>query len=157
MFDGKFNIIHGDRSSGRTQIILEISRYFKEHNIKLFFLSCTSVNDKKILSLFDDYRIIDSSEFNNLKILEVVKEICQNKDYSFLIVDDIDYLSRSCYELLMSIDINKIATCLTYNCSKLLLPVSSVFHNVFDVDLNKTNNLIKNILRDKKINSLLND
>jgi thymidine kinase len=141
--------------SGRTQFILTISRIFNESGVKLFFLACAGDNIDS--SPFDDYRIINTfDEVNNQKVIEVIKELTDKKKYNFLIIDDIDYLPKSCLDLLSNIDVIKIATCLTDNCKK--LPEESNFYNINDVsDLSDINDFIKGIIRNQKINSVLKD
>jgi hypothetical protein len=167
MFDKNFNIIHGDRISGRTQFLFTISRIFNEAGVKLFFLACAGDNNVDSIShlsvyskndslkFFDDYRIINTfDEVNNLKIIEVIKELTNKKRYNFLIIDDIDYLSKSCLDLLSSIDAIKIVTCLTDNYKK--ISEESNFYNINDIaDLSDINDFIKGIIRNQKINKVL--
>lgn len=157
MFDTNFNIIHGDRISGRTQFLFNISSDFREADVKLFFLGCAGNIDSKskLLESFQDYRIINTfDETNNYKIIEVIKELIEKKKYNFLIIDDIDYLSKSCIELLSTIDVKKIVTSLSDNCKK--LPKESNLYNIDNVcDLSKIDEVVKKIVRDKKINIIL--
>jgi thymidine kinase len=165
MFDKNLNIIHGDRISGRTQFLFTISKAFNEVGVKLFFLACTgdidnvhhmTVYDKNnSLSYYDDYRIINTlDEINNYKVIEVVKELSEKRKYNFIIVDDIDYLPKSCLDLLLSLDTIKISTCLSDNCNK--LPKDSNFYNINDVsDLLDVTDMVKRIVRDQKINKIL--
>ena len=169
MFDKNFNIIHGDRITGRTQFIFSISKIFNEAGVKLFFLACAGDNNVDSIShltvyskhdslqFFDDYRIINSfDEINNQKIIEVIKELTGKKRYNFLIIDDIDYLPESCLDLLSSVDVIKIATCLTDNCNK--ISEESNFYNISDIsDLSDINDFVKGIIRNQKINSVLRD
>lgn len=157
MFDKNFNIIHGDRISGRTEFLFNISKDIKEVGLKLFFLSCTGdiENKDRFNNIFDDYRIINTfDEINNLKVIEVVKELSKKRKYNFIIIDDIDYLPQSCVDSLSNIDTAKIVTCLSDNCKK--LPEESNFYNIADVsDLSGINEVIKGIIRNQKINSVL--
>jgi thymidine kinase len=156
MFDTNFNIIHGDRISGRTQFLFKISNAFKEVDFKLFFLGCTDIDTKdRFNDVFEDYRVINTfDEINNFKIIEVIKELSEKRNYNFIIIDDIDYLSKSCIDLLSSIDTKKIVTCLSDNCKK--LPKDSNFYNISDVsDLSNIDEIVKKIIRDQKINSVL--
>ena len=78
----------------------------------------------------------------------------EKRNYNFIIIDDIDYLSKSCIDLLSSIDTKKIVTCLSDNCKK--LPKDSNFYNISDVsDLSNIDEIVKKIIRDQKINSVL--
>jgi len=156
MFDKNFNIIHGDRITGRTEFLFNISKSFNEVGLKLFFLSCTGVETKdRFNDIFDDYRIINTfDEVNNYKVIEVVKELSEKRKYNFIIIDDIDYLPKSCVDLLSEIDSSKIVTCLTENCEK--LPEESNFYDINDIsDLSNVNDIIKVIIRNQKINKVL--
>jgi thymidine kinase len=144
MFDKNFNIIHGDRISGRTEFLFNISNSFNKVGLKLFFLSCTG--DIETKDRFND--IFD------YKVIEVVKELSEKRKYNFLIIDDIDYLPKSCVDLLSEIDTSKIVTCLSDNYKK--LPEESNFYNISDVsDLSNIDEIVKKIIRDQKINSVL--
>ena len=157
MFDKNFNIIHGDRISGRTEFLFNISKSFDEVGLKLFFLSCTGDIETKdrFNDIFEDYRIINTfDEPNNYKVIEVVKELSEKRKYNFLIIDDVDYLPKSCIDLLSDIDTSKIVTCLSENCEK--LPEESNFYDINDVsDLSNVNDIIKGIIRNQKINKVL--
>ena len=166
MFDKNFNVISGDRMSGRTRFLLNLSKDLDNAGIKLFFLGC--VNEfsypKSSLSQFKEYRLIDSSnDYNNLKMINVVKEITERDGYHFLVVDDIDYLSSDCINLLSTINVRKIVTCLNDNCQKITADDSD-FYNINDkISLNIKNDdgvstiggIIKNIIREQKINKIL--
>jgi hypothetical protein len=166
MFDKNFNIISGERMSGRTRFLLNLSKDLDNVGIKLFFLGC--VNEfsypKSSLSQFKDYRLLDTSnDYNNLKMIEVVKEITERDGYHFLVVDDIDYLSIGCINLISKINIRKIVTCLNDNLKK-ITDDDSDFYNIEDkVGLNIKNDtgistigsIIKGIVREQKINIIL--
>ena len=84
MFDLNFNIINGDQKTGKTTFLLELSSILKSYNFKVFFLGCTSEfqNARRSGDLisFDDFRIITTSDdYNNLKIIDVVREITDVK------------------------------------------------------------------------------
>ena len=166
MFDKNFNVISGDRMSGRTRFLLNLSKDLDNAGIKLFFLGC--VNEfsypKSSLSQFKEYRLIDSSnDYNNLKMINVVKEITERDGYHFLIVDDIDYLSSDCIDLISKINTRKVVTCLDDGCQK-ITDEDSDFYNINDkISLNIKSNdgvstiggIIKKIVREQKINIIL--
>jgi hypothetical protein len=166
MFEKNFNIISGERMSGRTRFLLNLSKDLDNIGIKLFFLGC--VNEfsypKSSLSQFKEFRLLDTSnDYNNLKMIEVVKEITERDGYHFLVVDDIDYLSSDCINLISKINIRKIVTCLNDN-SKKITDDDSDFYNIEDkVGLNIKNDtgistigsIIKGIIREQKINIIL--
>ncbi len=166
MFDKTFNIISGERMYGRTRFLLNLSKDLDNEGIKLFFLGC--VNEfsypKSSLSQFKDYRLLDTSnDYNNLKMIEVVKEITERDGYHFLVVDDVDYLSIECINLISKINIRKVVTCLNDNLKK-ITDDDSDFYNIEDkVGLNIKSDdgvstiggIIKNIIREQKINKIL--
>ena len=70
---------------------------------------------------------------------KVAKEITERDGYHFLVVDDIDYLSSDCINLLSAINVRKIATCLNDNLKK-ISDDDSDFYNIEDkVGLNIKN------------------
>ena len=166
MFDKNFNIISGDRMSGRTRFLLNLSKDLDNLGIKLFFLGC--VNEfsypKTSLSQFKDYRLLETSnDYNNTKMIEVIKELLERDFYHFLVVDDIDYLSIDCINLISKINVRKIVTCLNEN-SKNIIDSDSDFYNIEDKeDLNiksdygvsTIGSIIKGIIREQKINKIL--
>jgi len=166
MFDKNFNIISGERMSGRTRFLLNLSKDLDNVGIKLFFLGC--VNEfsypKSSLSQFKDYRLLDTSnDYNNLKMIEVVKEITERDVYHFLVVEDVYYLSIECIKLISKINSRKVVTCLNDNLKK-ITDDDSDFYNIEDkVGLNiksddgvsSIGGIIKNIIREQKINKIL--
>lgn len=166
MFDKNFNVISGDRMSGRTRFLLNLSKDLDNAGIKLFFLGCVNefTYPKSSLSQFKEFRLLDTSnEYNNLKMIEVVKEITERDSYHFLVVDDIDYLSIECINLISKINIRKVVTCLNDNLKK-ITDDDSGFYNIEDkVGLNIKSDdgistiggIIKNIIREQKINKIL--
>jgi hypothetical protein len=166
MFDKNFNIISGERMSGRTRFLLNLSQDLDNVGIKLFFLGC--VNEfsypKSSLSQFKDFRLLDTSnDYNNLKMIEVVKEITERDGYHFLVVDDIDYLSSDCINLISKINIRKIVTCLNDNLKK-IIDDDINFYNIedkvglnikSDTGISTIDNIIKGIVREQKINIIL--
>lgn len=94
-----------------------------------------------------------TDEFNNLKTIEVITEITESKNYSYIIVDDIDYLSNRCISELGKINVKKIVTCLTHNIDK--LPKGSNIYKVEDIAIGNLKDYMTSLKRDKKINSIL--
>lgn len=159
MFDLNFNIINGDQKTGKTTFLLELSSILKSYNFKVFFLGCTSEfqNARRSGDLisFDDFRIITTSDdYNNLKIIDVVREITDVKLYDYLIIDDIDYLSDNAIKSIINTNVKKIVTCLTDNLKK--LPNNSTIYNIEDIkDTTQIKDYITTLIRDQKINSIL--
>ena len=70
MFDKDINILYGDRCSGRSQFLLEISQKLKRLGFKLVFIGCTSEfkEMKNLLEDFEYFIFLDSSvEFKDRK------------------------------------------------------------------------------------------
>lgn len=155
MFDNNFNVIYGDTKTGRTSFLLDIALLLKQNDFKSFFLSCsTEFQNSRKIEPFDEFRVLPSSdEFNNLKNIEVIDEITRSKNYNFIIVDDIDYLSSNCVSALSKIEAKKIVTCLTHN--NINLPKDSNFYNIEDTNIEIVKDYMISLKRDKKINSIL--
>lgn len=166
MFDKNFNIISGDRMSGRTRFILNLSKDLDNVGIKLFFLGCVNefTYPKSSLSQFKDYRLLDTSnDYNNIKMLEVVQEITERDGYHFIIVDDIDYLSINCINFLSKMNVRKIVTCLNDNLKKITDDDFDLYNiedkaglNIkSDTGVSTIDSIIKGIIREQKINIIL--
>ena len=155
MFNSNYNIIHNDSKTGRTTFLLDLAHGLKNFGLKLFFLGCTSELTMRNLAFFDDCRITSTNEdYNNLKLIDVIKEITETRKYDFIIIDDIDYLTEKSIDALSKIKIKKIVTCLTHNVSK--LPNNSNFYFLGDKNEKEIIlDYIKSLTRDKKINSIL--
>ncbi len=155
MFNSNYNIIHNDSKTGRTDFLIDISRSLNGLGLKLFFFGCTSELDIRNLTFFNDFRITSTNEdYNNLKLIDVIKEITETRNYDFIIVDDIDYLTVKSIDALSKIKVKKIVTCLTHNVSK--LPNNSNFYFLGDKnEKERILDYIKSLTRDKKINSIL--
>lgn len=155
MFDNNFNVIYGDRKTSRTNFLLELAFLLKNNDFKSFFLSCSlEFQNARNIEPFDEFRVLPSTdEFNNLKTIEVIAEITESKNYSYIIVDDIDYLSNRCISELGKINVKKIVTCLTHNTGK--LPKDSNFFSVEDITIDSLKDYMTSLKRDKKINSIL--
>jgi hypothetical protein len=96
-------------------------------------------------------------------MIEVVKEITERDGYHFLVVDDIDYLSSDCINLISKINIRKIVTCLNDNLKK-ITDDDSNFYNIedkvglnikSDTGISTIGSIIKGIVREQKINIIL--
>jgi thymidine kinase len=155
MLDSNFNIIYGDTKTGRTNLLLDIGVLFKLNDFKLFYIGCTSeFQNARNIESFDGFRFLPTTdELNNLKLIEVVKEITENKNYNYIIVDDIDYLSQKCISELFKINVKKISTCLSHNSIK--LPKDSNFYRIEDINIDIIKDYIIPLKRDEKINSIL--
>jgi hypothetical protein len=174
MFDKDINILYGDRCSGRSQFLLEISQKLKRLGFKLVFIGCTSEfkEMKNLLEDFEYFIFLDSSvEFNNKKNIEVIKEKSENNKYDFIIVDDIDYLSQECFDMISSINVSKIVSllklpnkiknnyCSIYNIRTVyddseFKHVTTITDSVSKIEYTIPE-IIKNLTREQKINTIL--
>jgi len=165
MFCDGYNLILGERSSGRSQFLFSLSRIFQQQGIKSVFYAGTDefADDKINLNLFKrsffyrhgDRRITDS-------LIEYVKkESCE-----FLIVDDIDYFLEKDINILEKLKIPKICTCEIDKIPKMQsnfvkFTITNSKHELDNQMISfcnisiKTKDFLKSIERDKKINLLL--
>ena len=156
MFDSNVNIIYGSAKTGKTMFLLDISNVLKSLGMKLFFLGCTGEFEdfrrNKTLSCFDDIRITTTNNnLNNSKLIEVIKEITENNNYDYIVVDDSDFLSDETLKLLLDLKVKKIITSFTHNIDR--FENSSNLFNISHVS--NVDDYIKSILREQKINKIL--
>jgi hypothetical protein len=153
--------------------LIDISIALKEYGLKVFFIGATSEFSelRRIVKCFDSFYFLNSSEYNNLKIIEKATEIIDIKEYNLLIVDDADYISDEVFNNIMNIKVRKIFTCLDINKNKFaenskFLEITNEYideekrrKSLLKTEGESYNNddFIKMIIRDQKINSILND
>ena len=120
MFDKDFNFItSGMRASGRTTFLFEVAKVLKKSGYKICFLGCTNEYEDENLLLekhfnFDFYRTLVNSTDENIKIIELIKEISERDNYDFILIDDIDYVNSKLFDIISSIGVTKICTCLIF-------------------------------------------
>lgn len=112
MFNKNFNIILGDRASGRTFFLWEISKILKSFGHRICFIGCTGElrHDDAFLTHFDFCRIL--SQRDDLQTAEMIKEITERDKYDFIFIDDIDCTRKGVQKILKSINVRKISTCM---------------------------------------------
>lgn len=169
MFNFDFNIILGDRNVGRSQFIFSISQLLKSIGLKIYFLGAThEFRDKRnILEIFDFSDFLSSDDDNNVKIIQKIDEIILTKNIDLLVIDDIDYLSEKLFNMLSKISVRKIATSLQVSS-----PAYKFYRNVVEYEeyfLSRdrtltfrgktvsTEDVLKSIIRDQKINTIIDD
>jgi len=163
MFGKNFNIVIGDRASGRTTFLFELARLIKSFDKKICYVGGTDEFFEFANNSVE--KIYDSAFFykNDIRLFQNIKEITERDNYEYIFVDDIDYISHDCIDILSSIRINKIATCLTDN-----LPIFNQDINCYEIksdkntlllkigeELVKTKDIITTLSRDQKIKSVL--
>ena len=163
MFSKNFNIIIGDRASGRTTFLFELARLIKSFGKKTCYIGGTEEFYEFANNSVD--KIYDSAFFykNDVRLFQNIKEITERDEYEYIFIDDMDYISHNCMDILSSIRINKIATCLIGN-----LPIFNQDINCYEIksdknilllkigeELVKTKDIITTLSRDQKIKSVL--
>lgn len=111
MFNKNFNIILGERASGRTFFLWEISKILKSFGYKICFIGCTAElgQDEPILAHFDFCRILSQSD--DVQTVEMIKERVERDKYDFILIDDIDYARKAVQKIIRNINVRKISTC----------------------------------------------
>lgn len=149
--------------SGKTTYLLDLSDNMVSNGLKVCFIGGSSeleesFNLRKMVTIarfIKKFRT--NSDLYNLKVLESLKEITHREKYDFIMIDDLDQISKKCIEFLKTINIKKIATCSENNIPILNESISK--HRILNhmIDGYDSKNLSKLILRDKKIKHILND
>ncbi len=171
MFDRNFNIILGDRYSGRTHFLWELSNSLMGDGYKTCFIGGTTElsESNQLIKSFSFSRFIKSLESDNISSMQLVKEISERDKYDYILVDDINMISKKCISILKSIDIPKIVTCSSDTIPVLNELFNSYYLNVvYDESLSlkgtnilidgvyyNTHNIIKSFMRSKKITKIL--
>lgn len=167
MFSKGFNIIIGDRASSRTTFLFEMARLIRSFGHKTCYIGGT--DEFYEFANNSVHKIYDSAFFykNDVRLFQNIKEITERDIYEYIFIDDIDYISSDCVDILSSIRIKKIATCLTNH-----LPIFNQDINCYDIrnnysddktlvtlkigeDIIKTKDIINSISRDHKIKTIL--
>ncbi len=123
MFNKNFNIILGKRSSGKTYLLWEISKIFKSLGYKICFIGLSNeftegyVGDD-FLKHFDLHRnLTDITGNNDIKMLELVKEIVERDKFDFIFIDDM-HLNERIHKLISEIEVRKVCTSNSISSSK---------------------------------------
>lgn len=173
MFEKNFNIIMGLNNSGKTTLLRDISDDFKNQlGYKVYWILPYHTYDIKYMKEISELTINVSNTKYDIKSITILKEIYDRGDIDYIFIDDYDLLNDE-----IRYEINKI------KCKKILTTshqfndeiLKTISNGDFDyLFLNKTlggnkytvikdyetyfvNDFRKILLRDKKINNLLND
>ena len=164
MIENKINIIIGNRNTGRTRFLFDMSKILTESGYRVCFIA----GDGYVSNL-DSKCSNCEYYFTNNNDIRLYKMVNEKKDIDILLVDDIDYIPTICMEELFKSEKIIISSCLLFTHEhdfELIghnLPTSSKIFN-----LNKTtievaddnidrNKFLKQLQRDLKLNTLLNE
>ena len=173
MFSKIFNIIQGERSSGKSVLLWNLSKILKSEGYKICFVGCSDEysNDglDAFLTHYDFVRVVPNKvSYSNSQTFDLLKELLERDKYDYLLIDDVDILDKSYWNKIKNISIKKIFTCgelpliggVPYNLMK-------VTHRYDDSDLttktfveyNKQfytlDSFVSSLLRDVKIKKIL--
>jgi len=173
MFSKIFNIIQGDRSSGKSVLLWSLSKILKSEGYKICFLGCSEeyTNDGTdvFLKHYDFVRVIPNNvSYSNNQTFELLKELLERDKYDYLLIDDVDIFDKSYWNKIKNINIKKIFTCgelpliggLPYNLMKVThrYDDSDLSNKVF-IEYNKDfydlESFISTLHRDMKIKNIL--
>jgi hypothetical protein len=171
MFSKNFNIIIGDRASSRTTFLFELARLIRSFDHKTCYIGGTDefydFANNSVNKIYDSAFFYKKSS-TGVRLFQNIKEITERDGYEYIFID-IDYISHDCIDILSSIRVKKIATCLTDH-----LPVLNQDINCYEIrirnnysddrnlvtlkigeDIIKTKDIITTLSRDQKIKSVL--
>jgi hypothetical protein len=174
MFNKDFNVINGDRASGKSIFLRELSRVLKKLNYKVCFIDTlgeSNLNSRN--SDIDLIKVLSESDYNNKRTIQVVKEITERDNYDFILVDDTDYLSESIIESMKNIRVKKIIACTIldnigldkkdtykicsiYNESKLKEGFLIEYHDK-SLNIENLEEFYTQSIRDEKLTKILNE
>lgn len=176
MFDRDLILIKGERGSGKSTFTYNFSKYITSSGMKVCYVSCS--DDIKYMDKhFELVKSLTSQEYNNSKTIQVINEIIVKEKIDYLIVDDIDFLTKNCIDSLLKIQVKKVFTFTEFIMIKMpeilakeeTIKISSHYDDnnlvesyqleSFTINEHFTNisELLKNKLREKKINTILNE
>lgn len=174
MFNNDFNVINGDRASGKSIFLRELSRVLKKLNYKVCFIDTLGEANLSIRnSDIDLIKVLSESDYNNKRTIQVVKEITERDNYDFILVDDTDYLSESIIKDIKNIRVKKIIACTVldntgldkkdthkicsiYNESKLKEGFLIEYHDK-SLNIENLEEFYIQFMRDEKLTKVLNE
>lgn len=174
MFNDDFNVINGDRASGKSIFLRELSRVLKKLNYKVCFIDTLGeANLSSRNSDIDLIKVLGDSEYNNKKTIQVIKEITERDNYDFILVDDTDYLSESIIKDIKNIRVKKIIACTildntgfdkkdtykintVYNESKLRESFTIEYSDKY-LNIENLEEFYTQVIRDEKLTKILNE
>jgi hypothetical protein len=126
--------------------------------------------------IFDTTKTLNSTPYNNEKTIQVINELVRGGRFDYLVVDDIDFLTKDCILELIKIPVKKLFTFTEFiiiNKPKELdtesVKISSKYCDTekkqcwyldsseFSEKFTSIPQLLKQKIRDKKLNTILNE
>ena len=173
MFNKDFNVINGDRASGKSIFLRELSRVLKKLNYKVCFIDTLGEANFTKNSNIDLIKVLSESEYNNKKTIQVVREITERDKYDFILVDDTDHLSKSIINDIKNIRVKKIIACTflynigldkkdTYKINTIyneykLKESFSIEYNDEYLDIENLESFYAQVIRDEKLTKILDE
>ena len=174
MFGTNLILLKGDRGSGKSTFAFDFSKYTYSSGMKVCYVSCSD-NISYMDKHFDLVKSLTSSEYNNDKTIQVINEIVTKEKFDYLVVDDIDFLTKKCIVSLSKINVKKVFTFTEFIVIEMpgvlskvepIIITSSYNESVetFYLQSSNINEEFKNVsdflkekIRDKKLNTILNE
>jgi len=179
MFEKKFNIIMGLSNTGKTTLLRDLSDDFKNQlGYKVYWIESMSYISKDMKKI-SELSIDITNEKNNkydIKSINILKEIAERGNIDYLFIDDYDILNEDVRNEINKIKCKKVVTTshqfndeilktinngdLDYLFLNKLTGVSPYRYTIITGCNDETyfvNDFRKILLRDKKINNLLDE
>ena len=151
MFDKDLILIQGERNTGKSIFLFEFAKYLTSIGSRICFVSCSDSLDY-MNKIFDTTKTLNSTPYNNEKTIQVINELVKGRRFDYLIVDDIDFLTKDCILELIKLPVKKLFTFTEFvilNKPKEL--------DIETLQISSVSELLKEKIRDKKIKYLLNE
>ena len=150
MFDEDLILIQGERNAGKSIFLFEFAKYLTSIGSRICFVSCSDSLDY-MSKIFYTTKTLNSTPYNNEKTIQVINELVKGRRFDYLIVDDIDFLTKDCILELIKLPVKKLFTFTEFvilNKPKEL--------DIEPLQISSVSELLKEKIRDKKIKYLLN-
>jgi archaellum biogenesis ATPase FlaH len=109
MFDRDLILIQGERSSGKSIFAYEFAKYLTFNGYKICYISCSDSVDY-MNKIFDTTKTLNSTPYNNEKTIRLINELVRGKRFDYLVVDDIDFLTKDCILEIIKLPVKKLFT-----------------------------------------------
>ena len=175
MFDKDLILIQGERNTGKSIFLYEFAKYLTSIGSRICFVSCSDGVDY-MNKIFDTTKTLNSTPYNNEKTIQVINELVKGRRFDYLVVDDIDFLTKDCILELIKIPVKKLFTFTEFiiinkpkeldiesikitskYCDSELKQCWYLESSEFSEKFTSIPQLVKEKIRDKKINLLLDE